>query len=650
MKHLNTVTDNLNDKSNKCQRRPRPSILSRINANGDIRRIDPADYDQLAWEIRRFLIQKISVTGGHLASNLGAVELTMALHLVFDFSKDRIVFDVGHQSYVHKILTGRKDDFDTLRQHGGLSGFPKRSESVTDAFDTGHASNSVSAALGMACARDLKGDRNAVIAVIGDGASTGGMFFEALNNAGRMKRNVIIVLNDNEMSISRNLSGLSVYLSGLRTASSYTELKDHVKRRLAHLPKIGELIADHLSSVKDGIKNMMIPEMLFENFGVTYLGPIDGTNIAQMVRTFKDARKLQKAVLVHVVTKKGRGYEPAERHPDKFHGIGPFEIETGQLKQPKTKPSWSDVFGQALVEEGSACEKIVAITAAMADGTGLKAFGMRYPRRFYDVGIEEEHAVTFAGGLASQGMIPVVAIYSTFLQRAYDQMLEDVCLQNLHVIFAVDRAGLVGHDGETHQGIFDTAFLSQMPNMTVLEPKNAAELKTMLHFAVHAIDGPVAIRYSRGSASTAFADHNEPIEGLHSEILREGKDAALFTLGHLCETGAAICDRLKAEADVDCGLVNVRSIKPMDTAMLSQMAARGPVITLEDNIKIGGYGQRAAAWLAEHRPGSRVLVMAVEDQFVPHGSTDELMADLGLDAAHAAKRIAAFLADQKDKK
>lgn len=650
MKHLNTVTDNLNDKSNKGQRRPRPSVLSRINANGDIRRIDPADYDQLAWEIRRFLIQKISVTGGHLASNLGAVELTMALHLVFDFSKDRIVFDVGHQSYVHKILTGRKDDFDTLRQHGGLSGFPKRSESVTDAFDTGHASNSVSAALGMACARDLKGDRNAVIAVIGDGASTGGMFFEALNNAGRMKRNVIIVLNDNEMSISRNLSGLSVYLSGLRTASSYTELKDHVKRRLAHLPKIGELIADHLSSVKDGIKNMMIPEMLFENFGVTYLGPIDGTNIAQMVRTFKDARKLQKAVLVHVVTKKGRGYEPAERHPDKFHGIGPFEIETGQLKQPKTKPSWSDVFGQALVEEGSACEKIVAITAAMADGTGLKAFGMRYPRRFYDVGIEEEHAVTFAGGLASQGMIPVVAIYSTFLQRAYDQILEDVCLQNLHVIFAVDRAGLVGHDGETHQGIFDTAFLSQMPNMTVLEPKNAAELKTMLHFAVHAIDGPVAIRYSRGSASTAFADHNEPIEGLHSEILREGKDAALFTLGHLCETGVAICDRLKAEADVDCGLVNVRSIKPMDTAMLSQMAARGPVITLEDNIKIGGYGQRAAAWLAEHRPGSRVLVMAVEDQFVPHGSTDELMADLGLDAAHAAKRIAAFLVDQKDKK
>lgn len=650
MKHLNTVTDNLNDKSNKNPRRPRPSILSKINANGDIRRIDPADYDQLAWEIRRFLIQKVSVTGGHLASNLGAVELTMALHLVFDFSKDRIVFDVGHQSYVHKILTGRKDDFDTLRQHGGLSGFPKRSESATDAFDTGHASNSVSAALGMACARDLKGDDNAVIAVIGDGASTGGMFFEALNNAGRMKRNVIIVLNDNDMSISRNLSGLSVYLSGLRTASSYTELKDHVKRRLAHLPKIGEPIADHLSSVKDGIKNMMIPEMLFENFGVTYLGPIDGTNIAQMVWTFKDARKLQKAVLVHVVTKKGRGYEPAERHPDKFHGIGPFEIETGQLKQPKTKPSWSDVFGQALVEEGSACEKIVAITAAMADGTGLKAFGMRYPRRFYDVGIEEEHAVTFAGGLASQGMIPVVAIYSTFLQRAYDQILEDVCLQNLHVIFAVDRAGLVGHDGETHQGIFDTAFLSQMPNMTVLEPKNAAELKAMLHFAVHAIDGPVAIRYSRGSASTAFADHNEPIEGLHSEILREGKDAALFTLGHLCETGAAICDRLKAEAGVDCGLVNVRSIKPMDTAMLSQMAARGPVITLEDNIKIGGYGQRAAAWLAEHRPGSRVLALAVEDQFVPHGSTDELMADLGLDAAHAAKRIAAFLKDQKDNK
>lgn len=650
MKHLNTVTDNLNNKANNNPRRPRSSVLSRINKNGDIRRIAPQDYDQLAWEIRRFLIQKVSVTGGHLASNLGAVELTMALHLVFDFSKDRIVFDVGHQSYVHKILTGRKDDFDTLRQHGGLSGFPKRSESATDAFDTGHASNSVSAALGMACARDLKGDDNAVIAVIGDGASTGGMFFEALNNAGRMKRNVIIVLNDNDMSISRNLSGLSVYLSGLRTASSYTELKDHVKRRLAHLPRIGEPIADHLSTVKTGIKNMMIPEMLFENFGVTYLGPVDGTNISQMVKTFKDARKLQKVVIVHVVTKKGRGYEPAERHPDKFHGIGPFEIETGQLKQPKRRPSWSDVFGQALVEEGRTCDKIVAITAAMADGTGLKPFGMRYPKRFFDVGIEEEHAVTFAGGLASQGMIPVVAIYSTFLQRAYDQLLEDVCLQNLHVIFAVDRAGLVGRDGETHQGIFDTSFLAQMPNMTVLEPKNAWELKAMLHYGIHQIDGPVAIRYSRGSAPEGFADHTQPIEGLKAEILRDGRDAALLTLGHLCETGAAICEGLKTQADVDCGLVNVRSIKPMDTEMLERMAERGPVITLEDNSRIGGFGQRAAAWLAEHKPGSRVLVLAVEDQFVPHGSTDELMADLGLDAVHAVDRIAAFLKKQKDKK
>lgn len=641
MKPSDTVKKNIKPKTEK--RRVQPSILSQIKETGDIRKVDPRDYDQLAREIRRFLIQKVSVTGGHLASNLGAVELTMALHLAFDVSKDRIVFDVGHQSYVHKILTGRKDGFDTLRQYGGMSGFPKRAESVTDPFDTGHASNSVSAALGMAYARDLQGRHNAVVAVIGDGASTGGMFFEALNNAGRMKRNLIIVLNDNEMSISPNLSGLAVYLSSLRTASSYTDLKEHVKRKLAHLPKIGEPIADHLSNVKEGIKNMMIPEMLFENFGVTYLGPVDGTNIQQMVRTFRDARKLQKAVLVHVITKKGRGYEPAEQHPDKFHGIGPFEIETGQPKHPKTRPGWSQIFGQAMVAEGAVCDRLVGITAAMADGTGLKAFGLRYPERFFDVGIAEEHAVTFAGGLATQGMIPVVALYSTFLQRAYDQIVEDVCLQNLHVIFAVDRAGLVGQDGETHQGIFDVSFLAQMPNMTVLEPKNAWELKAMLHEAIHSMTGPVAIRYSRGPASAAFKDCHQPIEGLNSEVLREGEDATLFALGHLCETGEGICERLKADFGIDCGLVNIRAIKPMDTKTLRRMAKQGPVITLEDNVRTGGYGQRAAAWLAEHEPGSPVMVLAVEDQFVPHGTTDELMAELKLDAAHGAQRIAAFV-------
>jgi 1-deoxy-D-xylulose-5-phosphate synthase len=648
MKPSNTAKKNIKNKTG--QRRIQPSILSQIQKTGDIRKVDPRDYDQLAREIRRFLIQKVSVTGGHLASNLGAVELTMALHLAFDFSKDRIVFDVGHQSYVHKILTGRKDGFDTLRQYGGMSGFPKRAESETDAFDTGHASNSVSAALGMAYARDLQGRHNAVVAVIGDGASTGGMFFEALNNAGRMKRNLIIVLNDNEMSISPNLSGLAVYLSELRTASSYTDLKEHVKRRLAHLPKIGEPIADHLSNVKEGIKNMMIPEMLFENFGVTYLGPVDGTNVQQMVRTFRDARKLQKAVLVHVITKKGRGYEPAEQHPDKFHGIGPFEIETGQLKHPKTRPGWSQIFGQAMVEEGARCSRLVGITAAMADGTGLKAFGLRYPERFFDVGIAEEHAVTFAGGLATQGMIPVVAVYSTFLQRAYDQIMEDVCLQNLHVIFAVDRAGLVGQDGETHQGIFDVSFLAQMPNITVLEPKNAWELKAMLHEAIYKMTGPVAIRYSRGTASTAFGEHRRPVGDLKSEVLREGEDATLFALGHLCETGAAMCDRLETEYGIRCGLVNIRCLKPMDTETLRQMAKRGPVITFEDNVRTGGFGQRAAAWLAEHEPGRRILIMAVEDQFVPHGATDALMAELKLDAAQGAARIADFVKQvQKNK-
>lgn len=538
----------------------------------------------------------------------------MALHLVFDFAKDRIVWDVGHQAYVHKILTGRKDAFDTLREYGGLSGFPKKKESPTDCFDTGHGGNSVSAGLGMACACELAGSDDAVVAVIGDGSSTSGMFYEALNCAGRLKRNFIIILNDNEMSISRNISGLAHYLSSLRAAAQ-TEAKSTV------------------ASLRAG----------FAHFGITYFGPIDGHDVPQLVKTLQTARRIDHCVIIHTLTQKGRGYPPAERYPDRFHGIGPFDIPSGVPRQTKSGPSWTDVFASALMAEAAASPAVTAITAAMADGTGLKAFASRFPERFFDVGIAEEHGVTFAAGLAAAGRIPVVAIYSTFLQRAYDQVLEDVCLQKLHVVFAIDRAGIVGQDGETHQGIFDVGFLSGMPNMTVIAPKNAPELEAALHYAIHACDGPVAIRYGRGPASRLFADRSLPFAGQRSEPLLAGKDATLLAVGHMNAIGAKAVRLLAQTYGIACGLVNARFLKPLDEKTLAACAQTGPVITLEDNVRAGGFGERTAAWLSEHAPATRTLILAIDDIFVAHGSPESLLRELALDPPAVAKRIAAFL-------
>lgn len=617
-------------------------MLEKIEKTGDIRKLSPDEYSALAWEIRRFLVDKVSVKGGHLASNLGAVELTMALHLVFDFRRDRIVWDVGHQSYVHKILTGRKEGFDHLREYGGMSGFPKKAESRTDCFDTGHSSNSVSAGLGMVYARDLQKKNYSVISVIGDGAATGGMFYEALNNAGRLKSNFIIVLNDNEMSISPNLSGMAAYLSSLRTATSYNDLKMKVKRRLARLPQ-GESLVSSISQVKGSVKQLFIPEMLFENLGITYLGPVDGHNTEQMVQIFREARRMSKAVLVHVITKKGKGYPWAEQEPDRFHGVGPFNAVTGQALETEKKETWTDVFSRTILREAESHPELVAVTAAMLSGTGLMPFWARYPARCFDVGIAEEHAVTFAAGMASGGLLPVVAVYSSFLQRAYDQIVEDVCLQKLHVVFAVDRAGIVGADGPTHQGLFDAGFLSQMPGMTVIAPKNGRELADALHFAINECRGPVAVRYGRGAASTAFAGQAKPFAMGTSERLLPGSDGTIFAVGGMVETAGEAVRLLKEQYALSVGLVNVRFVKPMDEKMLDLCADRGPVITLEEAEKTSGYGQRAAAYLAEHHPGTPVRVLAVRDTFVEQGTPGQLRKMLGLDPEGIASSVAHFL-------
>lgn len=618
-------------------------MLEKINKTGDIRKIDPSGYDELAGDIRRFLVEKVSITGGHLASNLGVVELTMAMHLVFDFRTDRVIYDVGHQSYVHKILTGRKDSFGTLRQYHGMSGFPKRKESETDWFDTGHSSTSVSAGLGMVCARDLKGESYSVISVIGDGAATGGMFFEALNNAGRLKSNFIIILNDNEMSIAPNKSGMARYLSTLRTATSYNDLKNQVKKELTRIPCVGEPMVHQVSRMKDGIKQLLIPEMLFENLGITYLGPVDGHDIEQLVRTLREAKRLNKAVLIHVITKKGKGYHWAETQPDKFHGIGPFTIRTGEVKQTSQTPAWTDIFSDKLVEEGEACPDLAVITAAMPDGTGTKKFGQRFPGRFFDVGIAEEHAVTFAAGLAVGKAVPVVAIYSTFLQRAYDQILEDVALQNLHVVFAVDRSGLVGQDGATHQGLFDASFLAQMPNMTVITPKNADELGDALHYAIHDCTGPVAIRYGRGAAPQCFPEIRTPLSGQSFETLVEGKDGMIFASGSLIKVAEEAVRIMREEEGLQVGLVNARFLKPLDTETLMKYAEQMPLISLEESQRTGGAGERMAAYLEENLPTGRMRILAVDDRFVEQGKPDELMRALKLDAKSVAERCCSFI-------
>lgn len=606
-------------------------ILDKINGPDDVKKLNETELRELAEEIRSFLIEKISHTGGHLASNLGVVELTIALYLAFDLPKDKIIWDVGHQSYTHKILSGRKDDFDGLRQYGGLSGFPKRKESPFDAFDTGHSSTSISAGLGMAQGRDVLGEEYSIVSVIGDGALTGGMAYEALNNAARLKKNFIIVLNDNKMSISENVGGISRYLSNLRADEGYNLLKKNVAGTLAKVPMIGNDLVDTLLRTKNSIKQFLIPGMWFENMGITYLGPVDGHDVKGLAKIFSEAKKINHAVLIHVMTKKGKGYRPAERNPSSFHGVEPFDIETGKPLGQKLYPSYTDVFSREICKIAETNEKLVAVTAAMPDGTGLKRFSRLYPQRFFDVGIAEEHAVTSAAGMAAAGLKPVVVVYSSFLQRAYDQIVHDVCIQNLPVLFCVDRAGLVGSDGETHQGIFDLTYLSSIPNMSVIAPKNLWELREMLQFAVD-YEGPMAIRYPRGQAYRGLKEFLAPVEYKKSEILYDEDSIALLAVGSMVSTAEHIRTKMKEEGH-SCTLVNGRFIKPVDTDVVDYLARNHRcIVTLEENVLRGGYGERITDYVQKHYPAIRVVNIALPDAYVEHGNVSKLRSDLGIDS------------------
>ena len=613
-------------------------ILEKIKKPNDIHNIALSDFPRLAAEIRSFLINSVSKTGGHLASNLGVVELTMALHNVLDLPGDKIIWDVGHQAYTHKILTGRKEQFDRLRMEGGLSGFPKRKESDCDSFDNGHSSNSISAGLGYVRARDLQGQKHHVVSVIGDGALTGGMAYEALNNAAELDTNFIIVLNDNNMSISRNVGGMSSYLSALRTAEAYTGFKLNVTRNLKKIPKVGTSLVDTVRKTKSSIKQLFIPGMLFENMGLTYLGPVDGHNMTQMMKLFNEAKRVEGAVVVHVLTQKGKGFTPAVVHPDRFHGTGPFDRKTGEQLDAKTALSYTDVFSETMVELGAEEKKLVAITAAMQEGTGLGKFAKCYPERFYDVGIAEEHAVTFAAGLSLGGMIPVVAVYSSFLQRAVDQILHDVCMQKLHVIFAVDRAGLVGADGETHHGCFDLSYLSMMPNMVVLAPKNCWELKAMMKFALQ-YDGPCAIRYPKGEAWTGLENFCTPLEYGKSEILKRGQELAVLSVGSMTGIACDACEMLESEGYAPT-LVNVRFVKPLDTALLDLLARDHRLfVTIEENVKNGGFGEHVSAYLQACHPDVKSVNLAIWDRFIEQGSVSSLRAKVGLTAADIVRAV-----------
>lgn len=606
-------------------------ILELINGPEDIKKLTNQELSILSQEIRDFLIEKISQTGGHLASNLGVVELTMALFLAFDLPEDKVIWDVGHQSYTHKILSGRRADFDELRQYGGMSGFPKRKESPCDCFDTGHSSTSISAGLGLAQARDVLGRENFVVSVIGDGALTGGMAYEALNNAARMKKNFIIVLNDNNMSISENVGGMSKYLNSIRTGEGYLDLKKYVNNILSRVPVVGEQLIDKISRTKNGIKQLLIPGMLFENMGITYLGPVDGHNVKSLSRAFREAKKLDHTVLVHVITKKGKGYAPAEKNPSKFHGVDPFDILTGQSKNKKKHSSYTDVFSKTICRLAEKDRTIVAVTAAMPDGTGLKRFSRLYPDRFFDVGIAEEHGVTSAAGMAAGGLKPVVAVYSSFLQRGFDQILHDVCIQNLPVVFCVDRAGLVGSDGETHQGIFDLSYLTSIPNMSVFAPKNRWELEDAIEFAISA-DRPFAVRYPRGEAYRGLKDYRAPIEYGKGEILYEESDIALLAVGSMVSTAEHVRQKLKAEG-WNCTLANGRFIKPFDEELVERLAKNHwLLVTMEENVLQGGYGLMVTRYLQEHYPQVKVMNIALPDSYVEHGNVTLLRKSLGIDS------------------
>lgn len=619
-------------------------LLDKIKEANDIKKIQPKQREQLAKEIRHFLISNVSKTGGHLASNLGTVELTMALHLVLHFPEDKLVWDVGHQAYTHKILTGRKEGFKNLRQFGGMSGFPKIKESDCDAFDVGHSSTSISAAIGLAMARDIKGERNKVFAVIGDGALSGGMAYEALNNAARMKSNLVIVLNDNDMSITENVGGMANYLGKIRTGTNYKHLKDGVETALRSIPEVGDKLAMKVKRSKDVVKRLFISGMLFEDMGITYIGPIDGHNIEAMRKAFTSAKRAEEPVIVHVVTKKGKGYKKAEENPSVFHGVEPFDVRTGEPKKKSHAITYTQMFGKGLIHLAANDDRVVAVCAAMPSGTGLMEYRDLFPNRYFDVGIAEEHAVTFAGGLAAAGIRPVVALYSTFLQRAYDQILHDVCLENLPVIFAIDRSGLVGSDGETHQGVFDTSFLTNIPNLTVMSPASGEELLAMMKFALE-LNAPVVIRYPRGMAGTRqeFCGENIQNENAISlgkgQVVYQGKDIVILAVGVMAETACEVRELL-LEKGIDATVVNARFVKPFDEELIKElMKDHKMIVTIEENVKMGGFGQMIGSFLMEQSYAGRFIPISLPDAFIEHGSVTLLREKYGLDAKSIADKI-----------
>lgn len=612
-------------------------ILDTINAANDIKKVPESELTALAGEIREFLIEHISRTGGHLASNLGTVELTMAMHLVFNLPEDKIIWDVGHQAYTHKLLTGRKNDFDTLRQYGGMSGFPKRRESECDCFDTGHSSTSISAGLGYVKARDLSGGKNYIVSVIGDGALTGGLALEALNNAAENKSNFIIVLNDNNMSISPNVGAISTLLTGIRADSAYRDINDNVKSSLKKIPVYGEKLVSQVQKAKSGIKQLLLPGMRFEDMGITYLGPVDGHDLNKLRKMFNIAKKMDSSVIVHVLTEKGRGYEPARLRPEKFHGVAPFDVVTGKSYTIQ-KSTYTDVFSRKICEMAERDDRIVAITASMASGTGLSRFQKRFPDRFFDVGIAEEHAVTFAAGLAAGGYKPYFAVYSSFLQRGFDEILHDVCIQRLPVVFMIDRGGIVGSDGETHQGIFDYSYLNIIPGMTVMAPKNRLELMDMMEFA-NSYDGPIAIRYPRGAVSDIFSEHKEEISYARAEVIYRGEGTAIMTIGASIEEGAKVYEALKARGE-NPSLINARFATPIDVKLIKELAQNhSRLLTIEENITAGGFGMNVLRCANENNLNMKVINVALPDEYLPHGSIAKLKEISGFTIEDILKRL-----------
>ena len=615
-------------------------VLDSVNMPEDIKKLNIGQLNRLALELRSFVLENVSKTGGHLASNLGIVELTLALHYCFDAPKDKIVWDVGHQAYIHKILTGRKDKFTTLRQLDGLSGFPKPSESEYDTFTAGHSSTSISIALGFACARDMRGSDEKVVAVIGDGSLTGGVAFEALNNAGKSNSNIIVVLNDNQMSISGNVGALSRHLGELRTEQGYIEAKNDVKKLLNRFPD-SEKMVNKIKRTKNRIKYLFIPGVIFEELGFKYIGPVDGNNIESLIEVINRAKNIEGPVLIHVKTKKGKGYKYAENNPSAYHGVSAFDLSTGASIKKSNKPTYSDVFGKTMCSMADDDDKIVAVSAAMGNGTGLSKFISKHPSRFYDVGIAEQHAVSFSAALAKSGFRPVFAVYSTFLQRAYDEIMQDVCLQNLHVVFAVDRAGIVGADGETHQGIYDISYFTHMPNMTVMMPKNGIELEKMLRYAVYNIDGPVAVRYPRGNISDIYSENTSEIEFGKAELLEEGEKIAVISAGAVCDNAAKVCEMLKNDG-YNPMLINMRFAKPVDKEMLKLAAEKcGYIFTLEDNVIDGGAGMAVLEALNDMELMNDVKVhsYAFPDKFIEHGTRDQLFERYKLDSESIYKDI-----------